>query len=56
MTTKRSPYDGEPYYCSTCGAGLVEFYHCEWPTCELESRAAAQERQQKRREAEVSPK
>lgn len=47
MTTKRTPYDGEPYYCRDCGAGLNEFYHCEWPTCSLESREKAQERKQR---------
>lgn len=45
MSDKRTPYDGKPYYCADCNAGLNEFYACEWPTCKLESEAKAKARQ-----------
>ena len=45
---ERTPYDGEPYYCALCGAGLGEFMACELPDCDLETQATARERQQKK--------
>lgn len=47
----RDPYDGEPYYCVTCGVGYPEFMACEEPdACKLESREKAQARKRKRRD------
>jgi hypothetical protein len=45
----RDPYDGEPYYCSVCGAGLAELIACEEVECALETKAAAEARQRRRR-------
>lgn len=42
--TTRSPWDGKPYYCEECGAGLAEFIACEDGDCKLEDEASAQER------------
>jgi hypothetical protein len=48
MTGDRTPYDGQPYYCALCGAGLAEFYACELPECDLETQAQARARQQQK--------
>ena len=45
----RSPYDGEPFYCVTCGSGFAEYGACEDTECKLETPAAALARQHKRR-------
>lgn len=42
----RNPYDGQPYYCKTCGVGLAEYRACEDGNCELESQHDAIVRQQ----------
>jgi hypothetical protein len=48
----RTPYDGAPFYCATCGLGLGEYMACEDGGCELESEVNAKARQQnKLREA-----
>lgn len=33
----RTPTDGMPYYCKTCGLGWNEYGACEEVDCELES-------------------
>jgi hypothetical protein len=45
----RDPYDGEPFYCSICGVGFVEFAACEEVECVLETRAVSQARKLRRR-------
>ena len=45
----RDPYDGEPFYCVTCGFGYGEYIACEDVACKLESREKAQSRKQRRR-------
>lgn len=40
----RSPTDGKPFYCVTCGAGRGEYGGCEMPDCQIESAEAAQAR------------
>lgn len=42
--TDRNPYDGRPFYCQNCGAGLSEYLACELPQCELETPQQAQAR------------
>ena len=37
MLVKRTPYDGKPFYCETCGLGWKEFVACEERDCELET-------------------
>lgn len=37
----RTPYDGKPFYCGTCGAGLEAYYGCEDPVCQLETETEA---------------
>lgn len=37
----RTPTDGEPYYCQTCGLGWQEYCACEQAHCDLESKAEA---------------
>lgn len=37
----RSPNDGKPYYCATCGLGWGEYMACEEPGCALESEETA---------------
>ena len=44
MTEERTPYDGKPYYCTTCGLGLGEYIACEEVDCKLETEEAAQTR------------
>jgi hypothetical protein len=43
----RTPYNGRPYYCKTCGMGFAEYMACEEPNCELESEAEAITRKEK---------
>jgi hypothetical protein len=43
----RRSTDGNPYYCTTCGAGFDEFMACEMPDCELESKQTAKQRQRR---------
>lgn len=40
----RTPYDGKPYYCETCGLGFGEFMACEEVNCALESDVTARAR------------
>jgi hypothetical protein len=40
----RSPYDGEPFYCASCGFGFAEFLACEEPDCEIETKDEALQR------------
>lgn len=41
----RTPDDGKPYYCTTCGRNWMEFVMCTLDVhCELETEAAAQAR------------
>ena len=40
----RTPYDGKPYYCKTCGLGFNEWSACEEVNCVLESVADAAKR------------
>lgn len=40
----RTPYDGKPFYCKTCGLGLGEFMACEEPDCVLETTEEAERR------------
>lgn len=42
--SERGVYDGEPYYCVTCGVGIAEFMACEDGDCELESKEKAMQR------------
>ncbi len=44
----RTPYDGMPYYCNSCGLGWGEVLACEDGPCELETKAEAEERKRKR--------
>jgi hypothetical protein len=44
--TTRSPYDGKPYYCETCGIGFAEFMACEDGDCKLEDEASAEARRE----------
>lgn len=37
----RTPYDGKPYYCRSCGCGWNEWLQCEQPECPLEPEAEA---------------
>lgn len=37
----RTPYDGKPYYCETCGLGFAELVACEEPGCRLEDDVTA---------------
>jgi hypothetical protein len=46
---ERDPHDGQPYYCTLCGAGWNEYGACEEPDCKLETVEAAQARAQKKR-------
>lgn len=41
---KRTPYDGKPYYCESCGLSFAELQACEDGGCELESAQAARDR------------
>lgn len=52
---ERTPYDGRPYYCDTCGLGLAEYNACEDGDCQLESVEEAQRRAQGRCEYEDGP-
>lgn len=47
---RRNPFDGQPYYCNSCGLGFSEFIACEEVDCLLESEETAQARK-KRHEA-----
>lgn len=40
----RSPFDGRPYYCTTCHFGWGEYLACEEPGCRLEGEAVAADR------------
>ncbi len=40
----RTPRDGQPYYCETCGLGFGEFMACERPDCRLETVVEAERR------------
>jgi len=40
----RDSKDGEPFYCTTCGAGWNEYGACEEVDCALESKEAAMAR------------
>src|SRR5688500_2390241 len=42
--TERSPYDGKPFYCKTCGLGWNEYGACEEVECQIETEAEAQTR------------
>jgi hypothetical protein len=46
--TERTPYDGKPFYCSTCGMGLSEYMACEDGDCQLEGEAIATARQERK--------
>jgi len=37
----RTPYDGEPYYCTFCGVGFAEYFACEDVRCTLETKSIA---------------
>lgn len=41
----KTPYDGTPFYCKTCGAGYAEYGSCEEINCQLESVVEAKARQ-----------
>jgi hypothetical protein len=43
--TLRTPYDGAPFYCVTCGAGFYEFVRCDRADCDREDITAAKRRQ-----------
>lgn len=47
----RHAYDGQPYFCDTCGSPFAEFIACEDGDCQLETVAEARDRQ--RREADA---
>lgn len=49
FVTSRSPYDGRPYYCLTCGSGFSEFVACSELDCDLETEIEAQDRARKKR-------
>lgn len=51
----RTPYDGEPFYCTFCGSGLGEFYACEDVRCVLESKEAALARANNRKRKARQP-
>lgn len=53
MSDDRSPFDGRPYYCKTCGAGFGEFVACEDPDCELEPESAAVSRSLTRSQSDL---
>lgn len=40
----RGPFDGQPFYCTTCRAGFGEFLKCGNAGCALESQETAQAR------------
>lgn len=44
--TLRTPYDGAPYYCATCGAGFYEMAKCDRPDCDREDVTEAERRKQ----------
>lgn len=48
---QRTPYDGLPFYCDTCGMGLQEVMACEDGDCVMENAEAALDRQRRKREA-----
>lgn len=41
---RRTPYDGLPYYCSTCGVGFTGYLECEDTDCLLETLEQAADR------------
>lgn len=45
----RTPYDGEPYYCDTCGLGILEIKDCGDVDCRMESEPSARYRKNKKR-------
>ncbi len=47
FSDERTSWDGKPYYCSECSAGLGEFLACEMPYCRLESERTALQRRQR---------
>ena len=47
MSKRRTPYDGEPFYCTYCGIGFGEFMACEDLNCQLETKLAAEQRQRR---------
>jgi len=49
LTSERSPYDAEPYYCTSCGLGYAEFLACEDDDCALEHRDLAEARAEKKK-------
>lgn len=36
MSEKRTPFDGQSYYCEICGLGFQEWGACEEVECQLE--------------------
>jgi hypothetical protein len=46
--TKRTPDDGEPFYCTVCGLGWNEYIACEETDCRLETREQAEARADRR--------
>lgn len=40
----RSPYDGDPFYCTTCRLGFNEYGACEEVGCQLESKKVSRQR------------
>lgn len=44
---ERTPYNGRPFYCNTCGAGFGEFMACDGVECELETETQAMARKAK---------
>jgi len=50
MSEPRSPHDGKPYYCTTCGLAWGEYMGCSDVDCSLETETAAQRRAEFNRE------
>lgn len=49
----RNPQDGEPYYCTFCGAGWNEYGACEDVRCVLETKVQALTRYEQEHETPV---
>lgn len=45
MLQGRTPTDGKPFYCKSCGCGFAEYIACNDIVCELETEEEAKERQ-----------
>lgn len=55
---ERTPTDGQPFYCKSCGFGWGEVMACEDGPCEMESQFEAETRMKpirRKRKADTTP-